>query len=77
MHQNEALLREELLEQGANTALDDEDRLVDLGSQIKRPVVQPCVQTDEWALATFLLFLILFRSSLSRHGPFCVRHLKR
>ena len=77
VHQDETLLRKELLEQGAYTTLDHEDGLVDLGPKINRPVVQPCVQTDEWSLTTFLFFLLFFGDSLGRHWPFSVGHLKR
>jgi hypothetical protein len=43
VNQDEALLREEFLEQGTHAALDDEDGLIDLGAEIEGPVIQPGV----------------------------------
>jgi hypothetical protein len=68
--EDEALLGKELLEQRADTALDDEDGLVDLGSQIDGPVVQPGVETDKWSLVALVLLLLFFRCGQRPLGVF-------
>lgn len=63
------------MEDRANTTLDDENRLVDLRPQVKRPVVEPGVETNKWSFTTLLLLLLL-GSGLSRQRPLCIVNLQ-
>jgi hypothetical protein len=71
----EALLGEELLEESADTTLDNEDGLVDLGSEVNGPVVQPGVEADKRALGTLLLLLL--GSSVGGQRPLGILDLQR
>jgi hypothetical protein len=73
--ESEALLGKEFLEKCADTTLDDEDGLIDLGSEIKGPVVQPSVEADKRALATLLLLLL--GSCVGGQRPLGVLNLQR
>jgi hypothetical protein len=71
MDQHEALLGKELLEQRADTALDDEYGLVDFRAKVDGPIVQPGVEAHKWPFLALNLLV-----PISRHRPFCVFDLE-
>jgi hypothetical protein len=77
LDQGEVLLREELLEDCADTALDPEDRLIDLSPQVDRSVVEPGVKADERSLAALFLLLLFGSSGLGRQGSLAIIDLQR